>query len=468
MTERAGKWSSKSKTMAAASVKKTCRESSAPSLVRTPIARVWVYRRSDASLARMADESKWIPLRGRAQFSRSGSRANLAGNCSEGKRDAMSCVLIIGGGFGGVVAAESLAQRLGPEHRITLISRHREFTFFPALVRLAFGRCALEDVFYDLEKAMLSRRIDFIQAEIITLDPGSRAVVALSEGREVRLRYDYLVFALGRRLAIKRVPGLALNARHLLTVGDALKFREAIKSFDGGRAVIGYCPDSRLSVPVYETAFALDRTLRERGRRDQTRITIISPDSLVGLLGGAAVVPALQTALEKHGVEIIPDFPVDFITAGNVFAKDSRRIPYDLLMMIPPFQGLYETQFSNITDSQGYVRVDDYMRSTHAERFYAVGDAVSLPGPKMAHMAALQGEVAAANIEAEIEGRPPEVRYDHRMTLVIDEGGEDSIFLHHKFWEEGETIIRQGRFWGWAKQVHEKYWTRLRSLKSVA
>src|SRR5262245_13138400 len=124
----------------------------------------------------MADESKWILLRGRAPFSRSGSRANLAGDCSEGKRDEMSSVLIIGGGFGGVVAAESLAQRLGPEHQITLVSRRREFTFFPALVRLAFGRCALEEVFYDLERAMLSRRIEFVQAEILSLDHGSRAV----------------------------------------------------------------------------------------------------------------------------------------------------------------------------------------------------------------------------------------------------------------------------------------------------
>lgn len=380
----------------------------------------------------------------------------------------MANVVIIGGGFGGVMAAESLAQRLGPEHQITLVSRHREFTFFPALVRLAFGRCALEDVFYDLEKAMLSRRIEFVQAEVFSLEPFSRAAVALREGREIRLPYDYLVFALGRRLAVERVPGLSLHAHHLLTVGDTLRFREAVKSFERGHAVIGYCPESRLSVPVYETAFALDRALRERGRRDQAKITIISPDSLGGLLGGAAVVPALQTALEKHDIDFIPDFPVDFVNAGNVFAQNSQRVAYDLLMLVPPFQGLYETQFSNITDRQGYVRVDDYMRSTQAERFYAVGDAVSFPGPKMAHMAVLQGEVAAANIAAEIKGRRPEVRYDHGMTLVIDEGGEDSIYLHHKFWDESETLIRQGRFWGWAKQVHEKYWTRLRSLKPVA
>jgi NADH dehydrogenase FAD-containing subunit len=71
----------------------------------------------------------------------------------------MANVLVLGGGFAGVVAAEELAKRLGPGHQITLVSRHREFTFYPALVRLAFGRCRMEDVFVDLRQAMLDRRI---------------------------------------------------------------------------------------------------------------------------------------------------------------------------------------------------------------------------------------------------------------------------------------------------------------------
>lgn len=53
----------------------------------------------------------------------------------------MAKVLIAGGGFAGVVAAESLAKKLGNEHEITLVSRSRKFLFYPALVRLAFGQC---------------------------------------------------------------------------------------------------------------------------------------------------------------------------------------------------------------------------------------------------------------------------------------------------------------------------------------
>jgi sulfide:quinone oxidoreductase len=81
-------------------------------------------------------------------------------------------------------------------------------------------------------------------------------------------------------------------------------------------------------------------------------------------------------------------------------------------------------------------------------------------------MAVLQGEVAAANLAAEIQGREPEASYDYELMLVIDEGGEDSIYLHHQLWDE-DADLRQGRFWGWAKRAHTRYWTRLHGLKPV-
>jgi hypothetical protein len=76
-------------------------------------------------------------------------------------------------------------------------------------------------------------------------------------------------------------------------------------------------------------------------------------------------------------------------------------------------------------------------------------------------MAVLQGMVAAANIAAEIEGHEPVARYDHELKLVIDEGGKESIYLQKPLWDRGEANIKQGRFWGWAKQVHQKYWRKI-------
>jgi sulfide:quinone oxidoreductase len=140
---------------------------------------------------------------------------------------------------------------------------------------------------------------------------------------------------------------------------------------------------------------------------------------------------------------------------------------YDLLMLIPPFQGPKEAWRIEGADPNGYIRVDSRMRVHLARRMYAAGDSVNFSGPKMGHMAVSQGEVAAANLAAEIEGREPEACYDHELMFVIDEGGEDSIYLHHKLWNGEVPDLRQGRFWIWAKRTHSRYWTRLHDLRPV-
>ena len=142
-----------------------------------------------------------------------------------------------------------------------------------------------------------------------------------------KLHYDYLVFALGRRLASEQIKGFYEHAHHLLSVDKALKFGMALAQFHEGRAVIGECPGARLPVPVYETAFALSRLLQERGERERVRITIVSPDPPGLQLGDSQVTVALRNAFADHGIEFVPDFPINRVTAGAV--DNQRRTRYE-------------------------------------------------------------------------------------------------------------------------------------------
>lgn len=369
----------------------------------------------------------------------------------------MAKILILGGGFGGVVAAERLAERLNDEHQITLVSRSRNFVFYPALVRLAFGKCQPEDVSFDLRESMLSRRVSFVEAEVAHVDPLDDRTVTISHGEiEGKIPYDYLVFALGRRLATERVSGFYEHAHHLLNVDKALTFGEAIGQFHSGHAVIGECAGARLMVPVYETAFALSNLLEERGERERVKITVVSPDRPNAHFGDPLVTNVLRNALEAHRIEFLPDFPIRKITPGAVMSTNGHALNYGLLMLVPPFHGSPAASYLS-TNDQGYINVDSAMRVMGIEGMYAVGDCVNFDGPKMGHMAVRQAEVAAANLAAEIEGRPPVTEYNHEMRLVIEGDGE-SIYLHKDIWGGGPASVRQGRFWSWAKRVQEKYW----------
>ncbi len=370
----------------------------------------------------------------------------------------MARIVIIGGGFGGVVAAETLSKSLGREHQITLISRSNKFIFYPALVRLAFGKCRSDDVTSDLREILLSHQVQFIEAEVARIDPETRHVITAHGEVEGKISYDFLFCAMGRRLASERVTGFFEHSHHLLSEDAALRFGVAVSDFSAGRAVIGQCPGARLPVPVYETAFALSRLLEKSGQRKQARITIVSPEPPGLQFGDGNIAIALRDAMEGHNIEFIPDFKIETITPGMVMTDEGLAIKHRLLMLLPPFRGSSVARSAGIADDEDYIRVDQEMKVQGADRIYAAGDCVGFPGPKLGHMAVHQAEVAAENLAAEIKGTGRKATYNHEIMLVIDEGGADTIFLHKALWEDKPATVRQGRFWGWAKRIHEKYW----------
>lgn len=369
----------------------------------------------------------------------------------------MSRVLILGGGFGGVVAAEALAQRLGEEHQITLVSRSSQFVFYPALVRLAFGKCEPDDVSFDLRKTMLNRRVTFIKAEVARIDPHNRKAIIAHGEVEGTIPYDYLIFALGRRLATERISGFFEHAHHLLNVEGALRFGEAIRGLNEGRVVIGECPDARLPVSVYETAFALSKWLRENGDPKAVQITVVSPATIESEFGDEKMAVLVNQELLKQGIKLVPNFPIRGIGSTVVSTTDGRDLNYQLLMLLPPFTGSSAISHLGITDGEGYVNVDWTMKVTGAERIYAAGDCVNFAGPKMGHMAVNQAQIAAANLAAELAGHKPIAHYQHDMMMVLDVDG-DGIYFHKDLWSDDPASVRHGRFWSWAKRIHEKYW----------
>lgn len=370
----------------------------------------------------------------------------------------MAKILILGGGFGGLVAAEHLAASLGPEHQITLVSPNRKFTFYPALVHLAFGECDKDDITFDLSAKLSELGVRYVEGEMLRLYPHRRSAEIVGNDFNGEIGYDYLVIAIGRRLATEKVPGFFENAQHLLGVKAALKFGELVRTFREGTIVVGLCPDARLPVPVCETAFALARKFEKEMHDGKIQVKVIFPESLEAAFGGANLHKELESAFKRRGINVLYDIPIREISFNEIVSRDKHRISCDLLMLVPPFCGNALLRDHGMTDEDGFVKVDGHMRLHDLENAYAVGDIVAFSGPKLAHMAVRQAEVAAANIISVLKGEEPEKEYYHEIATIIDAGGPDSIYLHYGIWDQEQYRLKKGRFWGFAKELHDKVW----------
>jgi sulfide:quinone oxidoreductase len=293
---------------------------------------------------------------------------------------------------------------------------------------------------------------------MVHVNPESRTVDVVGDDFNGEIAYDYLVLAPGRRLATEKIPGFFEYASHLLGVGAARKFGDKIRDFHEGTIVVGSCPDARLPVPVCETAFALARKFQGEILDGKVKIKVIFPESLDAAFGGAGLHKELEAAFERNHITVHYDIPVNEITGTEVISSAGHKIGYDLLMLIPPFRGQAILNDLGITDDRDFIKVDGFMRVHDLPNAFAAGDVVAFSGPKFAHMAVRQAEVAAANLSAKIKGLEPDTEYYHEIATIIDSGGADSIYLHYGIWDDSIYKLKKGHFWGWAKGIHDKLW----------
>ncbi len=370
----------------------------------------------------------------------------------------MGNILILGGGFGGLIVAERLAAAVGGSNQITLVSPSKKFTFYPALVQLAFDECDESEITFDLREKLNRIGVRYIQGEALRIDKAERTVEITGPDINGEIRFDHLVIATGRHLATDTVEGFFEYAHHLLGTKAARRFGQAVENFTSGRIVVGLSPDSRLPVPVCETAFALAKKFAGKIAAGEVYITVVFPGSLSEAFGGAQLHQQLEAAFAKHRINVLYDVPINDIREGEFFSSKKHRIEYDLLMLIPSFRGQALFRGAGIADENDFVMVNDKMQVHGLEHAYAVGDIVAFSGPKFAHMAVRQAEVAARNLIAELNGESPSEHYYHEIATVVDAGGADSIYLHYGIWDDSLYRLKQGRFWGWAKDVHDAWW----------
>jgi NADH dehydrogenase len=141
-------------------------------------------------------------------------------------------VLILGGGFGGVTAAQRLHHYFKRETNIeiTLVNRDNYFVFVPLLASAASGSIGTLHILNPIRRMIPG--ISFRAEEVIGIDLNRRVVTTASPvtGREVRLPYDHLILGLGNIINLDSLPGVAQHGKTMKSLGDALHLRNHVIS----------------------------------------------------------------------------------------------------------------------------------------------------------------------------------------------------------------------------------------------
>lgn len=320
----------------------------------------------------------------------------------------MATVVILGGGVGGLVAANTLRRRLDKKHRIVLVDRVGQHVHTPSFLWVMLGSREPAQITRDLGR--LERKgIEVVREEIREIDPARRLV--RTERRQIS--GDYLIIALGAEGRPEAVPGLAEGGHNLYDLDGVLGLRQALASFREGRVAVTVaslpfkCPGA-----PYEAAMLIEAFLRRRGVRERVRVDIYTPEPLPMPVAGKALGEAVKGMLEGKGIGYHPQQKLQAVDPAQreLVFEPGQRAGYDLLVAIPPHRCPPAVKEAGLVGEAGWVPVDKGTLQTAHERVYALGDvaAIKLPVglmlPKAGVFAHHQAEAVAQNIAAEITG----------------------------------------------------------------
>lgn len=381
-------------------------------------------------------------------------------------------VAVLGGGVGGLIAANTLRGLLPRRHRVVLVERDRRHAYAPSFLWLMVGERREDQIVRDL-RALTAPGVELVEAEVARIDIAGRRVE--TTGRPIE--YDYLIVALGAEYAPDSVPGLDSAAHTYYTLRGAAALRQALQAFPerGGRIVVAVCgmPYKCPAAP-YEGAMLIADHFRRRGPGGRVEVHLYTPEPQPMPVAGPALGGAVQEMVTARGVAFHPLHRITAVDSGanQLLFEGHEAARYDLLVTVPPHRSPRVVREAGLTNDAGWVPVDRATLRTRHERVYAIGDvtAVSIPGrwksdvplllPKAGVFAHAQAEVVARRIAAEIIGTAP-AEFDGYGYCMLEGGGAIAGMAFGNFFAEPSPQIalgRPGHIWHWGKVLFEQWW----------
>jgi len=377
----------------------------------------------------------------------------------------MKQILILGGGIGGLVAANKLRKKLSKEHKIMLIDKNDKHIYAPSFLWVMEGKRNAEKIQKPLE--FLKRRgISFVNEKVVKIEPEKKIV----RTNKNKFNYDYLIISLGAELVPENIKGLSQAGYNLYQIEEVERLREDLKEFKGGKVaiVISSLPFKCPAAP-YEAAFLLNEYFSKKGIRSKTDIRIYTPEILPMPSAGPENGKIIKSLLESRSINFTPEVQLVSVDSNKkeLKFKEEKIFNYNMLIFVPPHQGPKVIKDSKLGNEASWIPVDKNTLKTKYDNVFAIGDVASItldsgkPLSKAGVFAHFEAEVVAENIVAEINGLNSNKKYDGQAYCFLELGYGKSGFAGGNFYSKPAPMIkmrRPGRVWHWGKILLEKYW----------
>jgi NADH:quinone reductase (non-electrogenic) len=314
-------------------------------------------------------------------------------------------VLILGGGFAGVGAAQKLKKAAAD---VVLVDKHDYHTFQPLLYQLATSLLEESAVGHSLRDLLKDQKNATVHMSAVTAIDLDTRTVQFADLEP--LTYDYLVLALGAEVNFFGTSGAAEHSFPMYTLLDAIRLKKhVLGKWEAADRKPELVNDGALNVVVVgggptgvETAGAMAELYRATLAKDyreipqeKARIVLVEAGPTVFAMFKPNLRDYTEEALRKRTVEVLTGDAVDSVTPTRVTLKSGTVLEAHTLVWGAGLQGNPLVQSLGLELERGN-RVgvaQDLTVPGHPEVF-AVGDIAAITDAKTGQVLPQLGSVA--------------------------------------------------------------------------
>ncbi len=353
-------------------------------------------------------------------------------------------IVIVGAGYAGIAAARRLARLSQGRYAITLIDQHDYHLLQFALHKVAVGKITPEALVVPLHGLFHGLNVHIDQARVTGFDFTAKTVQADTGP----IPYDILIIATGSRTATYGIPGVLKYAYQLKSLEDALRLRAAIETafVQAARSDLQRARQALTFIVVgagmtgIELAAEMAEHLPQRAKAlglSRHLVRIILVELAYHVLPGwkARLASDALTALQTLGVELYLGSHVVAVRPDGVILATGEVLQGDTVIWTGGIEAGAEVATSGLPiGERKAIRVDETLAVIGHSDIYAIGDTALIRDPRSgrnvlpsAQLAVQQGEAAAYNIYAVLNGGQPQPYIPRAIGWLVSVGSHNGV-----------------------------------------
>ena len=352
-------------------------------------------------------------------------------------------VLILGGGFGGLSAANEIRSALtSSKVEITVIDKKDWFMVGFAKLWIMNGTRTFENSIGSLQK-LKEKGINFLKEEILQIDLQGKKVKTSSQ----TISYDFLIIAMGAVLAPEKIPGLVENGMNLYDHNQLTDIHNKLLKIKSGVIALAITSMPYKCPPApFEASLLVSSLLRNLGTRDSVQVHVYSPAPITLPAAGPQVSQQILDLINSENIIFHDSCKIKSVEKNKLVFENSQA-NFDLLLAVPPHTAPKTVHESGLTKDGNFIPISRDCK-TAFDNVYAVGDVTNLTvGEKMAVpkagiFAEGEGLAVAQNIIAKIQDKEDSALFEGQGGCYIESGRETASVIEVDMFSKPQPITK--------------------------